>query len=128
MIHITSILKVTDNSGARFIQCITLPKEAHRIGALPGMLIRGSIKQVIIRKKVKKSRVLKTGQLCTALIVRTIFGFKRWGNFYFRCGSNSVVLVNRYFLPLGTRLFGPVFREIRGNKFLKIISKSEVAL
>nr|YP_009163142.1 ribosomal protein L14 [Balamuthia mandrillaris]AKT94913.1 ribosomal protein L14 [Balamuthia mandrillaris] len=128
MVQISSILKVADNSGARILFCIHTPKEAKRLGAFPGMLIRASVRRVILRKRLKKSRVLKEGQLCTALVVRTVYGFKRWGNFFFSASSNSVVLVNKYLLPVGSRLFGPIFREIRSKKFFKIIAKSEVAL
>ena len=77
MIKVSTILKVSDNSGARFVLCISLPNEAQRLGAFPGMVVRSSIKKVIVKKKLKKSRVLKQGQLCTALIIRTAYGFKR---------------------------------------------------
>ena len=128
MINISSILKVADNSGARFVLCIGLPNEAMRLGASSGMVIKASIRRVLLKKNLKKSRVLKQGQLCTSLIVRTVYGFRRWGNFHFNCGSNSVVIINKYLLPIGTRLFGPVFREIRSKKFFKIVAKSELAL
>jgi len=77
MIQITSILKVSDNSGARFIYCINVPKEAWRTGARPGMVVKASVKKVLVKQNVKKSRVLKQGQLCQALLVRTVFGFRR---------------------------------------------------
>ena len=83
---------------------------------------------MLVRQNLKKSRMLKKGQICQALLVRTVYGFKRWGNFYFQCATNAAIIVNKSFLPLGTRLFGPVFREIRGKKFFKIISKAEVVL
>jgi large subunit ribosomal protein L14 len=128
MVQITSLLKVSDNSGARFVYCINVPKEAWRVGAGSGTVIKASVKKVLVKQNVKKSRVLKQGQLCQALIIRTVFGFRRWGIFYFNAMSNSVIVVNKQLLPLATRLFGPVYREIRGKKFFKIISKAEVSL
>lgn len=128
MIQVSTILKVSDNSGARVLYCVRIPREAQRLGAFAGMLIRASIRRAVMKKRLRKSRVLKEGQICLALLVRTVYGFRRWGSFFFRCRTNSVVVVNKYFLPIGTRLFGPIFREVRSKKFFKIIAKSEVAL
>jgi large subunit ribosomal protein L14 len=78
---------------------------------------------------VKKSKEIKKGQICTALVLRIKRYYKRWGNFYFKSAANSVILVNKYFLPIGSRIIGPVFREIRANlKFNKVISLAQVTL
>lgn len=77
MVHVSTVLKVSDNSGARVLYCIRIPKEAVRLGAFAGMLIRASIRRAVIKKRLRKSRILKEGQLCTALLVRTVYGFKR---------------------------------------------------
>ena len=128
MIKSKAILNVSDNTGVLNLKCINICKSAWRIGAKPGDLLQGSVVKSIFRKKVKKSRFLIKGQICNALLVRTVYGFKRWGNFFFNSITNSCVIVNNYFLPIGTRIFGPVFREMRNKKFLKIVSKSEVCL
>ncbi len=129
MINVQTVLKVVDNSGAVYVNCIRLMKSSSRVGAKVGDVITVVIKKSIIKKNIKKSKEVKKGQVCTAVVLRTVKGLKRWGNFFISSGSNSALLVNKYFLPLGSRLLGPVFREIRANlKFSKIISISQVTL
>lgn len=77
MVQVTTILQVTDNSGARLAYCISVPKEARRIGAGVGMLVRSSIRRVRAKQNLKKSRILKQGQIVSSLLVRTVRGFRR---------------------------------------------------
>jgi large subunit ribosomal protein L14 len=100
-----------------------------RIGAKVGDTLTVVVKKNIIKKNVKKSKEIKKGQVCSAVVLRTLKGIKRWGNFFLRSGTNSVALLNKYSLPIGSRLLGPVFREVRTNlKFAKIISIAQVTL
>lgn len=127
MINVQTVLKVVDNSGAIFVKCIHLNRPS--IGAGLGDIVTVVVKKNIIKKNVKKSKEIKKGQVCMALVLRVKRYCKRWGNFYFKCANNSVVLVNKYFLPIGSRIIGPVFREIRSNlKLNKIISLAQVTL
>jgi large subunit ribosomal protein L14 len=129
MINVQTVLRVADNSGAVFVNCIRLLNSSSRIGARVGDTITVVVKKSIIKKNIKKSKEVKKGQVCCAIILRTVKGVKRWGNFFLRSGTNSVALLNKYFLPIGSRLLGPVFREIRVNlKFTKIISIAQVTL
>jgi|SRR3989344_4397548 large subunit ribosomal protein L14 len=129
MINVQTVLKVADNSGAVFVSCIRLLNSSSRVGAGVGDTITVVVKKNIIKKNIKKSKEVKKGQVCSAIILRTIKGVKRWGNFFLRSSSNSVALINKYYLPIGSRLLGPVFREIRANlKFSKIISIAQVTL
>lgn len=129
MINVQTVLRVADNSGAVFVSCIRLMNSSSRVGAKVGDTITVVVKKSIIKKNVKKSKEVKKSQVCTALILRTLKGVKRWGNFFLRSGSNSVALLNKYYLPIGSRLLGPVFREIRVHvKFNKIISIAQVTL
>jgi large subunit ribosomal protein L14 len=129
MINVQTVLRVADNSGAVFVNCIRLLNSSSRIGAGVGDTITVVVKKSIIKKNIKKSKEVKKGQVCCAIILRTVKGVKRWGNFFLRSGTNSVALLNKYFLPIGSRLLGPVFREIRVNlKFTKIISIAQVTL
>jgi large subunit ribosomal protein L14 len=129
MINVQTVLKVADNSGAVFVSCIRLMNSSSRIGAKVGDTLTVVVKKNIIKKNIKKSKEIKKGQVCSALVLRTLKGVKRWGNFFLRSGTNSVALLNKYFLPIGSRLLGPVFREVRVNlKFAKIISIAQVTL
>ena len=129
MINVQTVLKVADNSGAVFVSCIRLMNSSSRIGAKVGDTITVVVKKNIIKKNIKKSKEIKKGQVCSAIILRTLKVVKRWGNFFIRSGTNSVALLNKYFLPIGSRLLGPVFREVRVNlKFAKIISIAQVTL
>src|SRR5689334_10247784 len=128
MINVQTVLKVADNSGAVFVKCIHLIRPSSN-GAGLGDVITVVVKKNIVKKNVKKSKEIKKGQVCTGLILRIKKNYKRWGNFYFKSLSNSIILINKYFLPIGSRIIGPVFREIRSNlKFNKIISLAQVTL
>jgi len=102
----------------------TLVKNASRLGSKPGQIITVSVKKNIFKKHVvKKSRIIHKGQICKALIIGSAKGVKRWGNFFLRTRRNRIILLNQYGMPYATRLFGPVFRDVRLNaKYIKIIS------
>lgn len=115
MIQTESILEVADNSGAKKIQCIKVLGGSKKRYANIGHIIKVSIKEAIPRGKVKKGEVLN------AVIVRTRKGIKRQDGSLIRFDSNAAVLINNQNQPIGTRIFGPVTRELR-SAFMKIIS------
>ena len=116
MIQMQSRLKVADNSGAREVQCIKVLGGSQRRSAFIGDIIVVSIKEAIPNSKVKKGDVAK------AVIVRTIHKIRRPDGSYIRFDDNSAVLINATKEPVGTRIFGPVARELRAKKFIKIVS------
>ena len=116
MIHPESNLEVADNSGARRVQCIKVLGGAKRRTASIGDIIVVSIKEAIPRGKVKKGTVER------AVIVRTSFPVRRNDGSVIRFDRNAAVLINKQNEPIGTRIFGPVVRELRAKKFMKIIS------
>lgn len=122
MIQMQSELEVADNSGARRVMCIKVLGGSHRRYAGIGDIIRVSIKDAVPRGKVKK------GDVYFAVIVRTKKGLRRPDGSAIRFDSNSVVLLNAQHQPIGTRIFGPVTRELRSEKFMKIISLAEEVL
>jgi large subunit ribosomal protein L14 len=126
MIKPSSFLFVVDNSGALLAGCINIPKSNSRIGAVAGCLITISVKKNIFKKYIKKkSRIIIKGQLVKGIILTTVKGSKRFGNFFIRSAANNLVLLNQYLLPYGTRVFGPVFREVRQKiNYRKVISLS----
>lgn len=109
-------LEVADNSGAKKVMCIKVLGGSHRRYAGIGDIIKVSIKDSIPRGKVKK------GEVYNALVVRTRKGVRRADGSVIRFDSNAAVILNTQLQPLGTRIFGPVTRELRGEKFMKIIS------
>ena len=116
MIQMQSNLFVADNSGARQIQCIKVLGGTKRRFASIGDIIVVSIKDAIPRGKVKKGEVLK------AVVVRTKKDFSRADGTSIRFDRNAAVLLDKQEDPIATRIFGPVTRELRNNKFMKIIS------
>ena len=116
MIQMQSKLFVADNSGARKIQCIKVLGGSKRRSASIGDIIVVSIKDALPRAKVKKGDVYK------AVIVRTSKDFKRPDGSAIRFDKNAAVLLDKQEEPIGTRIFGPVTRELRSKKFMKIIS------
>ncbi len=116
MIQMQTTLKVADNSGARRVQCIKVLGGSHRRYAAIGDIIKVSIKEAIPRGKVKK------GDVYNAVVVRTAKGVRRSDGSLIRFDDNAAVLLNAKFEPIGTRIFGPVTRELRGKNFMKIIS------
>lgn len=116
MIQMQSVCDVADNSGARRVMCIKVLGGSKRRYAGIGDVIVVSVQEAIPRGKVKKGEVLK------AVIVRTAKGVRRPDGSTIRFDSNAVVLLNNQLQPIGTRIFGPVTRELRGEQFMKIIS------
>ena len=116
MIQMQTRLDVADNSGAREVMCIKVLGGSHRKTASIGDIIVVSIKSAIPRGKVKK------GDVHRAVIVRTKFETKRQDGSAIRFDGNAAVLVSKQNEPIGTRIFGPVARELRAKKFMKIVS------
>ena len=116
MVQMTTILDVADNSGAKKIMCIKVLGGSKRKYASIGDVIVVSIREAIPQAKVKKGDVAK------AVIVRTKKEIRRADGSYIRFDGNSAVLINKDNEPIGTRIFGPVARELRAKKFMKIIS------
>lgn len=116
MIQTQTELDVADNSGARRVMCIKVLGGSHRRYAGIGDVIKVSVKEAIPRGKVKKGQVLK------AVVVRTRKGVRRQDGSLIKFDGNAAVLLNNSEQPLGTRIFGPVTRELRSEKFMKIIS------
>jgi large subunit ribosomal protein L14 len=116
MVQMQTTLDVADNSGAKKIMCIKVLGGSKRKYASIGDIIVVSIKEAIPGAKVKKGEVAK------AVIVRTSKEIARPDGSYIRFDSNSAVLINKDNEPIGTRIFGPVARELRAKKFMKIIS------
>ena len=116
MIQMQANLDIADNSGARRVQCIKVLGGSHRRYAGIGDIIKVSIKEAIPRGKVKK------GDVYTAVVVRTAKGVRRKDGSTIRFDKNSAVLLNSKLEPIGTRIFGPVTRELRDKNFMKIIS------
>ncbi len=111
-----STLDVADNSGARQLMCIKVLGGSKRRYAGIGDVIKVSIKEAIPRGKVKK------GEVYNAVIVRTRKGLRRPDGSLIRFDNNAAVLLDKQLQPIGTRIFGPVTRELRGEQFMKIIS------
>jgi large subunit ribosomal protein L14 len=116
MIQIESVLDVADNSGAKKLKCIKVLGGSKRKYASVGDIIVVSVKEAIPNGKVKK------GTLARAVIVRTAKELRRGDGSYIRFDSNSAVLVTNDGEPIGTRIFGPVARELRAKRFMKIVS------
>lgn len=116
MIQTQTMLDVADNSGARRVMCIKVLGGSHRRYATVGDIIKVTVKDAIPQGKVKKGQVLK------AVVVRTRKGVRRPDGSLIRFDGNAAVLLNNQDAPIGTRIFGPVTRELRGEKFMKIIS------
>ena len=116
MIQMQSQLSVADNSGAKRVQCIKVLGGSKRRYARVGDVIKVSIKEAIPRGRVKK------GDVSFAVVVRTVKAISRSDGSRIRFSSNAVVLLNPQKQPVGTRIFGPVPRELRTDAFMKIIS------
>ncbi len=115
MIQMQSRLDVADNSGAKKVQCIKVLGGSKRRYAGVGDVIKVSVKDAIPRGKVKK------GEIYNAVVVRTRKGVRRKDGSLIRFDGNAAVLLNARLEPIGTRIFGPVTRELRTNQFMKII-------
>lgn len=116
MIQIYSRLRVADNSGAKVISCIGIPGGSGRRYAWLGDVITASVKEAVPASAVRKGEVVK------AVIVRTVKSSRRRDGSYIRFDDNAAVLINEDKLPRGTRIFGPVARELRDKDFMRIVS------
>ena len=116
MIQVTTHLEVADNSGARVVKCVKVLGGSRRRYAGLGDIIVVSIKEASPGTKVKK------GEIARAVVVRTAREYQRTDGSYIKFDVNSAVLINKDKEPIGTRIFGPVARELRAKKFMKIIS------
>lgn len=116
MIQTQSVVNVADNSGARKVMCIKVLGGSKRRYARIGDIVKVTVKEAIPRGKVKK------GEVMSAVVVRTRKGVRRPDGSIIRFDSNAVVLLNAQNQPIGTRIFGPVTRELRTGNFMKIIS------
>lgn len=116
MIQMQTRMDVADNSGAKEVQCIKVLGGSHRTSAGIGDIVVVSVKDAIPRGKVKK------GDVHRAVIVRTKFATKRQDGSAIRFDRNAAVLISKQGEPIGTRIFGPVARELRSKKFMKIVS------
>jgi large subunit ribosomal protein L14 len=116
MIQMQTILNVADNSGAKKVACIKVLGGSKRRYASVGDVIVVSVKEALPNSKVKKGDVMK------AVVVRTAKEVRRPDGSYLKFDDNSAVLITNQFEPIGTRIFGPVARELRAKQFMKIIS------
>jgi large subunit ribosomal protein L14 len=116
MIQAQSMLEVADNSGARRVQCIKVLGGSKRRYAGIGDIIKITIKEAIPNSRVKK------GEMFNAVVVRTRKGVRRTDGSVIRFDRNAAVLLNPQYQPVGTRIFGPVTRELRSERFMRIIS------
>ena len=116
MIQMQSLLKIADNSGARRVQCIKVLGGSHRRYAGIGDIIKVTVKEAIPRGRVRK------GQVMDAVVVRTRKGVRRQDGSLIKFDQNAAVLLNANKQPIGTRIFGPVTRELRSERFMRIVS------
>jgi large subunit ribosomal protein L14 len=116
MIQMQTVLDVADNSGARSVQCIKVLGGSKRRYASIGDVIKVSVKEAAPRGKVKK------GDVYNAVVVRTAKGVRRGDGSLIKFDGNAAVILNNKLEPIGTRIFGPVTRELRNEKFMKIVS------
>ena len=116
MIQVESLLEVADNSGAKKVLCIKVLGGSKRKYASVGDIIKVSVKEAIPNSKVKKGTVME------AVIVRVAKELRRADGSYIRFDNNAAVLVDQQKEPIGTRIFGPVARELRAKRFMKIVS------
>lgn len=116
MIQVESILDVADNSGAKSVKCIKVLGGSRRRYASVGDVIVVSIREAMPNSKVRK------GDTARAVIVRTKKELRRPDGSYIRFDTNSAVIINNQKEPIGTRIFGPVARELRAKRFMKIVS------
>ncbi len=116
MIQMQSVLNVADNTGARSVMCIKVLGGSRRRYASVGDVIKVSVKDAAPRGRVKK------GEVYNAVVVRTAKGVRRTDGSLVKFDGNAAVLLNAKLEPIGTRIFGPVTRELRTEKFMKIVS------
>ena len=116
MIQMSTKLGVADNSGARKVSCIRVVGASNKKSASIGDIIVANVKEASPDAKVKKGEVVR------AVVVRTVKELRRPNGTYIKFDDNSVVIINKENEPVGTRIFGPVARELRARKFMRIVS------
>jgi len=116
MIQTETMLEIADNSGARKVQCIKVLGGSHRRYAGIGDIIKVTVKEAIPRGRVRK------GQVMDAVVVRTRKGVRRQDGSLIKFDQNAAVLLNANKQPIGTRIFGPVTRDLRSERFMRIVS------
>ncbi|MEN9577734.1 MAG: ribosomal protein [Pseudomonadota bacterium] len=116
MIQVETVLTIADNSGAKSVKCIKVLGGSRRRYASVGDVIVVAIREAMPNSKVRK------GDTAKAVVVRTKREIRRADGSYIRFDTNSAVMLNAQLEPIGTRIFGPVARELRGKKFMKIVS------
>jgi len=116
MIQMQTVLNVADNSGAKKVFCVKVLGGSRRKYASVGDIIVVSVKEALPNTKVKKGDVMK------AVVVRTVKEVRRPDGSYLKFDDNSAVLINNQMEPIGTRIFGPVARELRAKQFMRIVS------
>lgn len=116
MIQLRTLLRVADNSGAKKVSCIRVIGASNKMFANIGDVIVANVKEAVYDAKVKKGDVVR------AVVVRTSKGTRRPDGSYIKFDENSVVIINKENEPVGTRIFGPVARELRAKRFMKIVS------
>jgi len=116
MIQMQTVLNVADNSGAKKVFCVKVLGGSRRKYATVGDIIVVSVKEALPNTKVKKGDVMK------AVVVRTVKEVRRPDGSYLKFDDNSAVLINNQLEPIGTRIFGPVARELRAKQFMRIVS------
>lgn len=116
MIQMQTVLNVADNSGAKKVFCVKVLGGSKRKYATVGDIIVVSVKEALPNTKVKKGDVMK------AVVVRTVKEVRRQDGSYLKFDDNSAVLINNQMEPIGTRIFGPVARELRAKQFMRIVS------
>jgi len=129
MIKVGTYLRICDNSGGIIAKCINVSRLSYKSGD-PSHIINVVIKKNLFKPHItKKSKIITKGMLVNALIIRTKRGMKRWGNFYARSIFNGIILINNYFIPYGTRLFGLFFRELRVDfRFKKLVTVAKYTI
>ncbi|GMR04886.1 MAG: 50S ribosomal protein L14 [Thermodesulfobacteriota bacterium] len=116
MIQMQTVMGVADNSGAKKVSCIRVVGASNKMTARIGDIIIVSVKEAVYDSRVKKGEVVR------AVVVRTAKETRRGDGTYIRFDENSVVIINKDGEPVGTRIFGPVARELRAKRFMKIVS------
>jgi len=120
--RVLSVVKVSDNSGARYVQCIKILNKGQKDSVKIGDIVIVSVKKISSNKKIKKGSIQK------GIVVRLANNIKRLDGSYLKFDKTNIVLLNKLMLPIGTRVFGPVCKELRYKKFLKIISLSTISI
>lgn len=125
MVSVQTLLRIIDNTGGYYARCIGILTNS-KLGLVGNELVI-AVRSLVLNKKVthrKRRKVLK-GTVRRAVLLRAGWIKKRWGNIYFKCFSNAVAIIGTWDMPVGNRIYGPVFFEVRTTKFIRIAMLSE---